>query len=218
MIFIAKKIESLSKNKLGHGHAVGFGLNLANFISYRMGYLDKKVFYKIYNSSYETFDFEKITKNFTFSKTWSFQNNYFGWNYEYFDNINDPLQTTNIAWQIDPNDPIILHAENVLQQKMQEIQFKTPDIPAMCPGTNAFNGCLSQCSNSGSYAQCHKGDIKYNGKLVGSCGSCRAKPRALAYLQQLGCGNVHDNTCNNKIKQRANPDDGQYTYVKPYKY
>ena len=64
----AHAIESLSKNKLGHGHAVGFGLNLANFISYRMGYLDKKVFYKIYDSSYQTFEFEKITKNFKFSK------------------------------------------------------------------------------------------------------------------------------------------------------
>ena len=57
-----------SKNKLGHGHAVGFGLNLANFISYRMGYLDKKIFHKIYNSSYQTFDFKKIIKNFKFSK------------------------------------------------------------------------------------------------------------------------------------------------------
>ena len=64
----AHAIESLSKNKLGHGHAVGFGLNLANFISYRMGYLDKKIFYKIYNSSYQTFDFEKIIKNFKFSE------------------------------------------------------------------------------------------------------------------------------------------------------
>ncbi len=64
----AHTIESLSKNKLGHGHAVGFGLNLANFVSYRMGYLDKKIFYRIYNSSYQTFDFEKIIKNFKFSK------------------------------------------------------------------------------------------------------------------------------------------------------
>ena len=64
----AHAIESLSNNKLGHGHAVGFGLNLANFISYRMGYLDKKIFYKIYNSSYLAFDFEKIIKNFKFSE------------------------------------------------------------------------------------------------------------------------------------------------------
>ena len=33
-----------------------------------MGYLDKKIFYKIYNSSYQTFDFEKIIKNFKFSE------------------------------------------------------------------------------------------------------------------------------------------------------
>ncbi len=64
----AHAIESLSNNKLGHGHAVGFGLNLANFISYRMGYLDNKIFYKIYNSSYQAFDFEKIIKNFRFSE------------------------------------------------------------------------------------------------------------------------------------------------------
>ncbi len=64
----AHAIESLSKNKLGHGHAVGFGLNLANFISYKMGYLDKKIFYKIYNVSFEAFDFERIINNYKFSK------------------------------------------------------------------------------------------------------------------------------------------------------
>ncbi len=63
----AHAIESLSKNKLAHGHSVGFGLNLANFISYRMGYLDSKTFYKIYNSSYRVFDFQKIIKKFKFS-------------------------------------------------------------------------------------------------------------------------------------------------------
>ena len=64
----AHAIESLSKNKLGHGHAVGFGLNLANFISYRMGYLDKKHFIKYMIQVIELSNLKKLLKTLNFLK------------------------------------------------------------------------------------------------------------------------------------------------------
>jgi len=63
----AHALESLSENEISHGHAVGFGINLANYISMKLGLLDKDVFQYIYDSSKIIFELDKINKNFKFS-------------------------------------------------------------------------------------------------------------------------------------------------------
>jgi len=171
------------------------------------------------------------TMNYTYGKTWVFNNKYFGWNYEYYDNINDPFQTRNEAWGISLETATgdlktkLDQAEATLQQKMVEIGMGKAEIPGLCPGINAFEGCQSTCSNSGSYAQCHSGSISYNGVSLGTCSGCRAKPRGLSYLTQqenggtgLGCGPVHEQTCYNKIRQRREPNTIEYQYERGYKY
>lgn len=62
----AHALESLSSNKIGHGQAVGFGVNLANFISFKMGYLDEKTFLEILELSYKIFNIENIQNRYIY--------------------------------------------------------------------------------------------------------------------------------------------------------
>lgn len=63
----AHALETLSNNRISHGHAVGFGINLANYISYKLGLLDEKVFQEIYDVSKKVFDIPKIVRKHNFS-------------------------------------------------------------------------------------------------------------------------------------------------------
>jgi len=174
------------------------------------------------------------TKNYTYSKTWVFKSGfYFGFNYEYFDNINDPWQKVNLAWQSTPETATgdlrikMEEAETALQLKMTEIGMTEADVPGMCPGVNSFEGCREDCITGGNYPQCKTGDVVYNGVSLGSCGVCRAKPQGLSYLEYtrrggsgLKCGDVHDETCANLIRQRRQPltESTTYKYPRGYKY
>lgn len=62
----AHALESLSKNEISHGQAVGFGINIANFISMKLGLLEEKMFVNIFKNSYKTFYIEKIFENYQF--------------------------------------------------------------------------------------------------------------------------------------------------------
>jgi 3-dehydroquinate synthase len=63
----AHALETLSSNRISHGHAVGFGINLANYISYKLNLLDIKVFQEIYDTSKKVFDIPKIALKHNFS-------------------------------------------------------------------------------------------------------------------------------------------------------
>ena len=63
----AHALESLSKNKISHGQAVGFGINIANFISMKLGLLEEKKFVNIFKNSYKSFKIDHIFENYQYS-------------------------------------------------------------------------------------------------------------------------------------------------------
>lgn len=63
----AHALESLSKNKISHGQAVGFGINIANFISMKLGLLEEKKFVNIFKNSNKIFKIEHIFENYQYS-------------------------------------------------------------------------------------------------------------------------------------------------------
>ena len=155
------------------------------------------------------------SKNFTYGRIW-YQNKFV---YDYFDNVKDPEQMTNLAYGLETEDikniadpdfkAKMLFAQEMLDQKIQDVGAEMKDMSGMCAGMQAFSGGCSQkdaCTNPDKFPQCAK------------CGGkCKAAMWGLATINKLGC-TANINACkriNHRWRERPQV---QQKYPKNYLY